>query len=471
MSSPYPALLASLLTAALACCKPASEPPRSAAPPDAATTPWLAERDVGLAAPSGTILVDGPVTDLAPGADVPPLVGELAAPGEIDAGPGAGDAPDDVVAGGDAAEVDPSVAAGDASLVPLAATSIVLPEELVAKVRAAPTARAEDDARRLNRTGLQKHRRLELEAAIRDYQQALDAWPGHPFSNYNIACAYALTGHPDDALRHLAILAVVGDEASRDRLLSARTDADFDAMLDDPRFREVTGYTPIYVSWSPGLDKRVDAQRIATALHGAHLSARATPTAWETRYDRPTLLVRPNDAVAARAAEEVRAAVTLGAIDQKDDPSLDLRRTVVLVLPAPPAAGAEAAVAPRDGDDRPGEVSAPAVGLEGDARAFSDLVGVRLAARDGGTVQKLLLKPTGFFEWEVATPDGGRTLRRGRYAVRGDALALDYREDVQTPGPDPTAPEVRFEEGKRSTHPFALTSAGLTMDGVTFRLQ
>ena len=466
-SLPYPALLASLVTAALACCKPASEPPRSAAVTDAATAPWPAERDVGLAPPSGTILVDAPATDAPPTTDVPPVVGELAAPEEIDAGPSGGEPQEDVVATADAA----TDAIDDASLVPLAATSIVLPEELVAKVRAAPTARAEDDAKRLNRSGLQKHRRLELEAAIRDYQQALDAWPGHAFSNYNIACAYALTGHPDDALRHLAILAVVGDEASRDRLLSARTDADFDAMLDDPRFREVTGYTPVYVSWSPGLDKRVDAQRIATALHGVHVSARATPTAWETGYDRPTLLVRPDDAVAARAAEEVRAGVSLGAIDQKDDPSLDLRRTVVLVLPAPAAVGEEAPAGVGDDGNSPGEVDVPTVGIQGDARAFSDLVGVRLAARDGGTVQKLLLKPTGFFEWEIATPDGGRTLRRGRYAVRGEALALDYREDVQTPGPDPTAPEVRFEEGKRSTHPFALTPAGITMDGVTFRLQ
>ncbi|TNF30189.1 MAG: hypothetical protein EP329_14115 [Deltaproteobacteria bacterium] len=456
--------LALVALAGVVGCKPASEPPRAGSGGADAGVTWSTERDVGLAPPSGTIVVDAPPTD------IPPLVGELAAPEEIDAGPSE---VADTVTTADATPEDaaPTDAEDADTTLPLLPSSIVLPEELVAKVRANPTAREEDDARRFNRSGLQKHRRLELEAAIRDYQQALEAWPGHAFSNYNLACAYALTGHPEDALRHLAILSAIGDDTARSRLLSARTDADFDAMLDDPRFREVTGYAPVYVTWSPGVDRRLDAQRIATALRGVHVAAKATPTEWDTRYTRPTLLVREGDAVAARAAAEVKAAVSLGTIDYIESTAMDPRKVVVLVLPAPGDAPPDEGTGDEGaGDEGVGDASA-AVAVRGDARSLSDLIGVRLTARSDGTVQKLLLKPTGFFEWEIATPDGGRTLRRGRYAVKGDALALSYREDVQTPGPDPTTPEVRFEEGKTSTHAFALTPDGLVMEGATFRLQ
>jgi len=457
-------LAPALATLLVAGCKPASEPARHTASSDA-NAAWPEERDVGLATPSGTIVVD------APPVDVPPIVGALVAGDEIDAG---GDPDDPDASADDASAADSEDAASEDTLTPLTAPSIVLPEELVSKVRAAPTGREEDEARKHNRTGLQKHRRLELDAAIRDYLRALEAWPGHAFSNYNLACAYALTGRPDDALRHLAILSAIGDDIARDRLLAARTDADFDAMHEDPRFREVTGYTPVYVSWSPGADRRHEAQRIATALRNVHVAAKATPTAWERAYSRPTLLVRDGDLVAARAAQAVRGAVSLGSIDQLETTDLDLRRTVVLVLPDPGAAeGGDApggAVdAPEEGDG--GGVDEPVVAVRGEARSLSDLIGVRLNAREGGTVQKLLLKPTGFFEWEIAAPDGGRTLRRGRYAVKGEALALSYREDVQTPGDDPTAPEVKFEEGKKSTHAFALTPEGLVLEGATFRLR
>ena len=52
---------------------------------------------------------------------------------------------------------------------------------------------------------------------------------------YNLACAEALSGKPDDALRHLG-QAIERDESFRE---FARGDSDFDAIRDDPRFAEI----------------------------------------------------------------------------------------------------------------------------------------------------------------------------------------------------------------------------------------
>ena len=312
----------------------------------------------------------------------------------------------------------------DAAAEPPTASVVALPAELVARVRAAVPEPAQEEARRLNRVGLQKHRRLELAGATRDYLEALEAWPGHSFANYNLACAYALTGRPEEALRHLAILDAIGDRATRERLRSARTDADFESLAGDPRFRALTGYAPVLVSWSPGREQRAEAQELVTSLRSADVAARAASVAWPEGFSRPTLLVRRGDPTAAAAAAELRRAVHLGALDVVADAPLGADPTVVLVLPGPIGAATPKPLpspAPKETDPpvstppRPdGPAGTTPHGRTGAARTLAELVGARLVARVGAGTARLLLKPTGFFEWDQSRADGGRTRRRAQ---------------------------------------------------------
>lgn len=502
-------------------CKPADEPARGTAEADAAST-LFGPRDVGVTAPSGTVLVDRTRSS------TPPVVEDLVGDHRADAthpttAVDAVDGDGDPAAGDDALEGDRADAVGgelDAAVGDAAAEGddtleadlpfvVSLPDELVREVRAPVSARAEEEARRLNRVGLRKHRRLDLDAAMRDYLEALESWPGHPFSNYNLACAYALRGRTDEALRHLAILAAIGGDVERERLLSARVDPDFDGLHDDSRFRALTGFVPVWVSWSPSISGRADADRVAKALRASHIPARATATAWADEVRALTLLVRPDDAIARRMAREVRAAITVDGVAPTADAEarrrglveveradLDARRPLVLVLPGRSPEPSHESPVDRDptpnadarGDggeveddpvSRPGPPEGPrsaepvpggevVAGSGGEARSFSEIVGLRLVANADGTVGRLEFKPTGFFSWELVAPSGGRTLRRGRYALKGDVLSLTYREDREVPGDDPSAPELSFEENKQSAHPFVVAPDGLTLDGVRY---
>ncbi len=467
---------------ALCACKPAEEATRAGGPDDAMV--YSPERDVGLPSPpSGTVLIGGSGEAattrslFAASGSAPPPVGiPDAAAGADASGP-----QDSAAAPTDNAEIatedqdaPPADAATPADL------GIDLPEAMLAAARAQVGAARERAARRLNRAGLAKHRRLDLRAAIADYLAALERWPGHHFSNYNLACAYALTGAPERALTRLALLAslaALGDEAAEERLRAARVDPDFDALTRDPRFRALTGYAPITVTWAASLDRRRDAERLAGELRGGRIPARAAAAPWGDEVDRPTIYCRAGDAVAEAAADELREALDLGRTDRAERFDLEAARPLVLVLPGDPARRLEPAssiaahhVAVSDGradDDlvagrRDVTATAP-------ARRFADLIGARLITRRGGTVRTLKLKPTGFFTWDIVEPDGRRIARTGRYALKGDSLALDYKERREEPGDDPTRPQISVEEGHSAVFPVEVNAAGLVLDGQTYR--
>jgi tetratricopeptide (TPR) repeat protein len=68
--------------------------------------------------------------------------------------------------------------------------------------------------------------------AIEVLRQGLEEKPGDPAILYNLACAEARAGRPDEALDHLVAAA---DRHERFREF-AQTDEDFDSIRDDPRF-------------------------------------------------------------------------------------------------------------------------------------------------------------------------------------------------------------------------------------------
>jgi hypothetical protein len=68
-------------------------------------------------------------------------------------------------------------------------------------------------------------------------RELVDAHPEYPGVAYNVACCESLAGRPADAIRHLR-MAIEGDEQFRGY---AAGDSDFDAIRDEPGFRELMG--------------------------------------------------------------------------------------------------------------------------------------------------------------------------------------------------------------------------------------
>ena len=74
--------------------------------------------------------------------------------------------------------------------------------------------------------------RGDWDEAIRIVSEGLVAHPGHANVLYELACLHALAGHREEAFDHLE-QAVAADPRTAEW---ARTDEDFDAIRDDPRF-------------------------------------------------------------------------------------------------------------------------------------------------------------------------------------------------------------------------------------------
>ncbi|HXD68873.1 MAG TPA: tetratricopeptide repeat protein [Gaiellales bacterium] len=72
----------------------------------------------------------------------------------------------------------------------------------------------------------------DYEAARAAYRNALDQAPESAILAYNLGCCEALTGHPEDAIEHVA-RAVEARPSLREL---AQTDTDLDSIRADPRF-------------------------------------------------------------------------------------------------------------------------------------------------------------------------------------------------------------------------------------------
>jgi hypothetical protein len=75
----------------------------------------------------------------------------------------------------------------------------------------------------------------DYEGVIAKGRETIEANPQYGMPLYNLACAESLGGHPEDAIRHLG-MAIECWDGARDL---ARNDSDFDAIRDDPGFREL----------------------------------------------------------------------------------------------------------------------------------------------------------------------------------------------------------------------------------------
>ncbi|MCC6623959.1 MAG: hypothetical protein IT385_22065 [Deltaproteobacteria bacterium] len=373
---------------------------------------------------------------------------------------------------------------------------------LLADLQRAPSAERQERARSLNKSGLDKHRKSKLDDAIVDYEAALAAWPAHPFSRYNLACALALQGRHEDALFMLRALGHLApsDTAAADRLRAARVDGDFAALRADPRFRELTGATDILIAWARE-DERAIAKRSVEPLRNARWLARAAPRAWNAIDDlprAPTVLHRADDAVAARVVAEVARALeaTLPGIAVAPAGPLPPEAPPIVVwLPPPappepaPAPGVDpgSEVAPPDAavsppptppETTPPETTPPETAPREPAPApeslttIKDFIGHRLVP-DGPVAESLELKPTGFFVWSIgpAAPGAGKTTRTGRYQLRGPSLALTFKETLETPTAD-GPPRIEVHEGRTLTLLLTVPEPGtLTIEARPFHVR
>jgi len=354
------------------------------------------------------------------------------------------------------------------------------------------TAAQRDAARAFNKTGLEKHRRLQLADAIADYRQAIEGAPAFAFSRYNLACALALERQTDEALFQLAVLAHLAkrDSAAVDRLAAARIDADFELLRADPRFRALTLATPILVTWAGSTPASPQDQQEARSVHkhlrDARWGTQLASTPWQLPIGVSKLLLRARaDDVDVAAAQAVRAALEKRSPGQFTfEPEAALPSggpPIVLIIATHPlsddASSAETQPHPTLAEPATDDPEAPDTtentpnsGPIGDR--LKAYLGKRLSARIDGALETLELKPTGFFSWDKKATDGSSTRRQGRWTLANATddratLVLSYKETRTGIGDNAS---VEVVEGLETSRRIAIDAEGqLVLDRQPFR--
>lgn len=360
---------------------------------------------------------------------------------------------------------------------PTSAVGPTPPPEVLLAVARSPSRDELEEARRLNKNGLGKHRKGEMAAAIADYEAALAVAPSHVFSRYNLACALALTDQHVEALMHLAVIAhqAEQDRPARERLGAARIDKDFEHLRSNPRFRELTLATQILVTWpadgpGPAAD-REEARAVHKALRDARWDGQLARAPWRGEAASATLMVRagadPVDLSAARAILDELELSFPGRFGLELDAALPSGGPPLVLLVSPLAAKTRAdpplpEPTPEPADQLEPETSPEAPKTLGEQ--LDPLLGRRLGATGGGVVEHLELRATGFFSWE-RREGKSRIERQGRWALTQDGLALSYSERV-TEGDPPT---LVVNDGQSSTHRVSVSGRTLHLDGRLFR--
>jgi hypothetical protein len=147
-----------------------------------------------------------------------------------------------------------------------------------------------------NTDGMRAYNRGRYEEAAEQFERALRYNPYHRLAKYNLACQMALLGNHEEALRHLDELSRWDAPWAAEQLSHALTDEDFISMRDNPRFREITGYTRAQVLNGGGDAGVAEVQRIAGELGAEGISVvqagydvhdRIRPMVWYRRGYEP----------------------------------------------------------------------------------------------------------------------------------------------------------------------------------------
>ena len=416
-----PALLLTLLGVSLLVhCKPADEPPRDPArtannrPALVTTAQDNSEGTIRLVAP------DRPRKDVDATSNADPA----SEPREADAAD----------TGDDSNNVE-------LKAVHARAEALGVDKALITSLAAPATPAAQKLAAEANRKGVKRHRKLDLKAAIQADEAGLSAWPGHLFSRYNLACAHALSGNRAEALRHLAVVSVHGTSQAADRLRAARVDPDFESLLQDDAFRTLTRYASVEVSWSPSISDAQAAVALVDRLRRENIPAHEGRE-WRKDLPETTLYIAIDHEIAQRVGDEIIAS-NATPTKRVDSRFLNNKRPIVLVLGS----------------------GAPPDPTSTEAASLGSMIGQRVTTKHDGIEEDFLLKPTGFFVWNVRSPDGSRIEKSGRYNLKGQALHLDFQMTTTKPG---NPPEVTVERGRRENHTLTLEGSALLVGDKRF---
>lgn len=163
----------------------------------------------------------------------------------------------------------------DRHLAKVALTRLGFPptEEPVQKKEEAPkrqkyrahsaTPEAQKAAKEVRKKGYALYEKKRYREALEKFLEATRLDGQFVQAIYDAACCYALLGDRENAIEYLRRLSDLGDKESLARLRKARTDKDFDAIRDDPEFKQVTLYAKIKViNGMKGDDEEIGADNV-----------------------------------------------------------------------------------------------------------------------------------------------------------------------------------------------------------------
>ncbi len=115
------------------------------------------------------------------------------------------------------------------------------------------TKKAKKTANKAFKRGMSAYKKEDYEGALGHFLQMVEAAPGWPKSQYNVAAMYAMTDNEDAMIEHLYCLRDIGTSDAIKSLYRARKDDDFADIRDDSaEFKLVTGYARIKIGNSLG---------------------------------------------------------------------------------------------------------------------------------------------------------------------------------------------------------------------------
>ncbi|MCL2325847.1 MAG: LytR C-terminal domain-containing protein [Proteobacteria bacterium] len=145
------------------------------------------------------------------------------------------------------------------------------------------------EASNLHKRATAERKKKAFGAAIRLYNEALDANPFYVAAKYDLAGAQAISGDERGALRSLEELYTWNDPVADQQLIRARSDNDFESLRDNPNFKLLTGYVRIALVNGAGtigestvaaMRNRLESRNFAVAEIGKSNRPELVPQIW-----------------------------------------------------------------------------------------------------------------------------------------------------------------------------------------------
>lgn len=121
-------------------------------------------------------------------------------------------------------------------------------------------------AKKIRDAGFKDFKKGRHDKALKQFEKALEIYPGFAQALYDAACAEAILGNKKEAVEYLNKLTDVGTREALGRVQKARIDKDFFELRDDAAFREATGYVRVKITNGVGEYGEDEVDRIKREL-------------------------------------------------------------------------------------------------------------------------------------------------------------------------------------------------------------